>query len=64
MRCIKNRKFDFCFFMCALNYRPYTSTLIFLQRLKLATSNSVQSLGLLKPIIKLQAKEKVGVALG
>ena len=34
------------------------SPLIFLQRLKLATSNLVRSLGLPRPIIKSYAKEK------
>ena len=38
--------------------------LIFLQWLKLATSNLVCSLGLPRPIIKLHPEEKVGVALG
>jgi len=40
------------------------SPLIFLQRLKLATSNLVHSLGLPMPIIKSHAEERVGVALG
>jgi len=38
--------------------------LVFLQRLKLATSNLVDSLGLPRPIIKSHPEEKVGVALG
>jgi len=40
------------------------SPLIFLQRLKLATSNLVHSLSLPRPIIKITPKGKVGVALG
>ena len=40
------------------------SPLIFLQRLKLATTNLVCSLGLPRPIIKLHREEKLGVALG
>jgi len=38
--------------------------LIFLQRLKLATSNLVHSLGLPRPIVKSHPEEEVGVALG
>ena len=43
---------------------PKRSPLIFLQRLKLATSNLVCSLGFSRHIIKLHPEEKVGVALG
>jgi len=39
------------------------SALIFLQWLKLATSNLVHSLGLPRPIIQSHSEEKVGVAL-
>jgi len=40
------------------------SPLLFLQRLKLATSNLVHSLSLPRPIIKLHPEQKVATALG
>jgi len=40
------------------------SPVIFLQRLGLETSNLARSWGLPRPVIKLHAVEKVGVALG
>jgi len=46
------------------NITQYSSPLIFFQRLKLATTNSVCSLCFPRPIIKLHPKENVGVALG
>jgi len=39
-------------------------SLIFLQRLKLATSNLASSWGFRRPIIKITPREKVGVAFG
>jgi len=42
----------------------WDSPLILLQRLKLATSNLVCSLGLPRPVIESHPEENVGVALG
>ena len=42
----------------------FGDSLIFLQRLKLATSNLVHNLGLPRSVIKSYPEEKVGVALG
>jgi len=49
---------------CGSSPKFGASPLIFLQWMKLATSNLLHSLGLPSPILKSHPEEKVGVALG